>query len=210
MKCIVCNNNSIEVFKIIDKKKYWKCNFCLAKFLDKAHYLNSLDEKSRYLEHNNEIKDVSYRSFLSKLSNPLKEKLSIDDKGLEFGCGHGPALADMLKLDGFDIELYDPFFFPNNEIFLKKYDFITCTETAEHFYDPFKEFNILNDLLIAGGWLGLMTCFMTDDSLFENWQYRKDPTHVVFYTRETLEVIAAQRNWTCEIAAKDIALFCKK
>ena len=98
----------------------------------------------------------------------------------------------------------------NNEIFLKKYDFITCTETAEHFYDPFKEFNILNDLLIAGGWLGLMTCFMTDDSLFENWQYRKDPTHVVFYTRETLEVIAAQRNWTCEIAAKDIALFCKK
>ena len=75
MKCIVCNNNSIEVFKIIDKKKYWKCNFCLAKFLDKAHYLNSLDEKSRYLEHNNEIKDVSYRSFLSKLSNPLKREL---------------------------------------------------------------------------------------------------------------------------------------
>ena len=55
-----------------------------------------------------------------------------------------------------------------------------------------------------------MTCFLTDDSEFDNWYYRKDPTHVVFYARETFEIIAEQRDWTCEIPAKDIVLFCKK
>ena len=55
-----------------------------------------------------------------------------------------------------------------------------------------------------------MTCFLTDDSQFDNWYYRKDPTHVVFYARETFEIIAEQRDWTCEIPTKDIVLFCKK
>ncbi len=55
-----------------------------------------------------------------------------------------------------------------------------------------------------------MTCFMTEDDLFEGWHYRKDPTHVSFYSEETFKVIAAQRNWTVEIPAKDIILFNKK
>ena len=63
MECVVCKNNSAEVFKVIDKKKYWKCNTCLAKFLDKTHYLDSKSEKNRYLEHNNNIDDISYRNF---------------------------------------------------------------------------------------------------------------------------------------------------
>ena len=120
MECVVCKNNSTEVFKVIDKKKYWKCNTCLAKFLDKTHYLDSKSEKNRYLEHNNNIDDISYRNFLSKLSLSLEKKLSASDYGLEFGCGHGPALADMLKGNGYQINLYDPFFFPDKKVFTKK------------------------------------------------------------------------------------------
>lgn len=54
-----------------------------------------------------------------------------------------------------------------------------------------------------------MTTFLTEDKLFENWYYRRDPTHVVFYSQKTFEVIAEQNNWQLEIPAKDIALFCK-
>ena len=210
MSCIVCTSDSVEIFKIIEDKKYWKCNFCLAKFLDESHYLDPIIEKNRYLQHNNRIDDNDYRAFLSRLSKPLKEKISNGDKGLDFGCGHAPALADMFALDGFDIDLYDPFFFPNKNIFSKKYNFITCTETAEHFFDPFKEFNTLDDLLLTDGWLGIMTCFLTKEELFENWHYRRDPTHVVFYAEKTFEVIALRRKWSCEIKTKDIVLFCKK
>ena len=35
IECIVCKNKKIELFKIIDEKKYWHCINCEAKFLDK-------------------------------------------------------------------------------------------------------------------------------------------------------------------------------
>ena len=38
MECIVCKSKLVEVFAIIDEKKYWKCKNCYAKFLDKSHY----------------------------------------------------------------------------------------------------------------------------------------------------------------------------
>jgi len=207
--CIVCNSNQIEPFTTSDNLDYWKCNFCKTKFLDKKHYIDKSSEKKRYLEHENTIEDEGYRTFLSKLANPLKDKIQLNAKGLDFGCGHGPALADMFKKDEYSIDLYDPFFFPNKEIFKKKYDFITCTETAEHFFNPKKEFDLINSLLNKGGWLGVMTSFLTTNEAFDSWYYRRDPTHVVFYAEETFGVIAQQRNWHCEIITKDVVLFNK-
>jgi 2-polyprenyl-3-methyl-5-hydroxy-6-metoxy-1,4-benzoquinol methylase len=209
MKCIVCKSKSVELFKTRDNKEYWCCDNCSAKFLDKKYYISMAEEKERYLEHNNEVNDENYRAFLSRLSTPLKERLSPNSKGLDFGCGHGPALAYMLSADGFDVDLYDPFFFPNKTIFSKQYDFITCTETAEHFFDPSKEFDILDGLLKPQGWLGIMTSFLTTEDAFEGWYYRRDPTHVVFYSEKTFEVIATQRNLKCEIPYKDVVLLRK-
>jgi|TARA_B110000196_G_C20915353_1_gene552607 2-polyprenyl-3-methyl-5-hydroxy-6-metoxy-1,4-benzoquinol methylase len=208
--CVVCRSRLIQPLETIEDKIYWKCNNCLAKFLDKAYQLDPDNEKSRYLQHNNDINDHSYRAFLSKLSEPLKAKLLPGDFGLDFGCGPGPALANMLQLEGYSMEIYDPFFFPDTSILTKEYSFITCTETAEHFFNPYQEFKNLDKILIKGGWLALMTCFMTKDELFKDWYYRRDPTHVSFYSEETFSVIASQRNWTVEIPSKDIVLFNKK
>ena len=209
MTCIVCKSKSISSFITKDKKTYWQCSCCSVKFLDQAFFIDKDTEKGRYLEHQNEIGDPAYLKFLSKLSKPLKTKLKSDDCGLDFGCGHGPALAEMFKEDGYSIDLYDPFFYPNKEVFSNKYNFITCTETAEHFFNPNREFKTLDSILAPGGWLGVMTTFLTEDKSFENWYYRRDPTHVVFYAEKTFEVIAEQNNWQLEIPAKDIALFCK-
>ena len=209
MNCIVCNSDLVSVYKIIDSKKYWDCKFCSAVFLDKDHRLEPALERERYLLHENRIDDKAYRDFLSKLANPLKEKLSKKSEGLDYGCGEGPALVDIFTSLGFKMNLYDPFFFPDKDIFLKKYDFITCTEVVEHFYSPFKEFVFLDSLLEKEGWLGIMTSFLPTDELFKNWYYRQDPTHVVFYTKETFEVIASQRNWGLEIESKDVVLFYK-
>jgi hypothetical protein len=209
MNCIVCNHEASKSFQTSDTRTYWECKYCLAKFLDPSLYIESSIEKKRYLEHDNRVDDEAYRSFLSRLANPLQNKISVGDKGLDFGCGHGPALADMLQIDGFQVDLYDPFFFPDKKIFSKKYNFITCTETAEHFHNPYQEFNTLDNLLVPGGWLGIMTCFLTTDEAFESWYYRRDPTHVTFYCEKTFEVIASQRNWHYEIASKDIVLLQK-
>ena len=55
-----------------------------------------------------------------------------------------------------------------------------------------------------------MTSFITEDYLFKDWYYRRDPTHVVFYKKETFEVIASQRNWNSTIPCKNVVLFNKK
>jgi len=51
-----------------------------------------------------------------------------------------------------------------------------------------------------------MTAFAPEDAAFARWSYRRDPTHVVFYRRETLEHLAAARGWRCEIPVPDVAL----
>ena len=115
----------------------------------------------------------------------------------------------MFKEDGYIIDLYDPYFFPDVSCLNKKYDFITCTETVEHFYSPNKEFHTLNSLLEVGGWLGIMTNFYDDSINFNDWYYRKDPTHVVFYTEETFKFIASMMSWRIEIPTKNVVLFKK-
>jgi SAM-dependent methyltransferase len=209
MICNLCRSNAAASFETTDNKIYWSCTFCGCKYLDKSFFIDLQEEEKRYLEHNNDVKDKEYRKFLSKLFHPFKEKIHHGCDGLDFGCGTGPALADMLIEEGFKVSLYDPFFYPEKDVLSKQYDFITCTETAEHFHDPFKEFNTLNDLLKPGGWLGVMTCFLTSDEMFENWYYRRDPTHVTFYCEKTFQVIASQRNWKCEIKSKDVVFMQK-
>ena len=208
-ECIVCKSKMIELFDIIKDKTYWSCQNCNAKFLDKKDYVDLKTEKKHYLKHNNFINDVGYRKFLSKLTIPLKKYISQSDIGLDYGCGYGPALVEMLKEEGYKIECYDPFFFPNKEIFFRKYQYITCSEVVEHFFNPYEEFNKIDNILDNNGWFGVMTSFITEDHLFKDWYYRRDPTHVVFYKEQTFEVIAKQRNWNLTIPYKNIALFNK-
>ncbi len=41
MNCVVCESNLVEIFDIIDQKRFLECKLCLAKFLDKANLLKS-------------------------------------------------------------------------------------------------------------------------------------------------------------------------
>ena len=208
--CTVCKNKKIEFFLNVKGLDYWQCSLCKATMLDPIKFISSNKEKKHYLKHNNEINDARYRTFLSNLIEPLKDKISIYDIGLDYGCGYAPALADILKKDGFNVELYDPFFFKNENIFFRKFNFITCSEVVEHFFKPYEEFNKIDSLLATNSWLAIMTSFMTEDYLFENWHYRRDPTHVVFYKKITFKIIANQRNWKINFPSKNVVLFNKK
>ena len=178
-------------------------------FLDPKFRLSPSEEKYRYQQHNNGIYDEKYRLFLSKLYKPLKGRLKQGSRGLDFGCGPGPALAQMFKEDGFHVDLYDPFFFKDESIFSETFDFITCTETIEHFFEPAEEFKKLDKILTKEGYLAIMTTFLEEEKDFGQWYYRKDPTHVVFYQLQTFKVIASNMNWTLEIPEKDVVLFKK-
>ena len=207
--CPVCHAPSPQHFLCVDERDYWRCDVCEARYLDPRQRTGPQDERAHYLLHDNDPHDLRYRTFLSKLADPLLGKLGTGMHGLDYGCGSGPALAAMLREAGQNMALYDPFFYPDPQPLAQTYDFITCTEVAEHFHRPGEEFDRLDVMLRPGGWLGVMTCFQTDDARFANWHYRKDPTHVVFYRETTFQMIATQRGWTCEIPVKDVALMQK-
>ena len=207
--CTVCKNKELIFFLKIKELTYWKCNFCKAKLLDKKNYVSRNEEKKHYLKHNNTLNDEGYRNFLLSLIKPLKDKISLNDFGLDYGCGYAPALADIMKKDGYKIDVYDPFFFPNSNIFLKKFNFIACSEVVEHLFKPYEEFIKIDNLMDYNAWFGVMTSFMTEDYLFKDWHYRRDPTHVVFYKKKPFEVIAYQNNWNVLFPSKNIVLFNK-
>ena len=208
--CKVCKSSNLNFFLKSGELLYWECKTCVAKFLDPQNYVSNSYEKKHYLKHNNSITDVKYKNFLLKLIEPVKDKISISDIGLDYGCGFAPVLANILKSYGFKVELYDPFFFPNKDVLLKKYKFITCSEVVEHFFNPYEEFDKINNLLDNNSWFGVMTTFLPQDDQFENWHYRRDPTHVVFYKMETFQHIGFQRNWQVFSPSENVVLFHKK
>ena len=173
-------------------------------------YHPTLDEsRDRYLQHNNDPSDPRYRGFLSRLFDELKPLLPDGAKGLDFGAGPGPALAQMMAEAGFEAQVYDPIFFPDADALNETYDFITCTETAEHFQDPGRQFRVLEGLLRAPGWLGVMTSMLDDPSRFPGWYYHRDPTHLCFYSEHTMRWIAERHGWQALFPRKNVVLFRK-
>jgi SAM-dependent methyltransferase len=204
--CPVCDSPAIRpLLQDRQGRAYHRCETCLASILDPAHHVPREAERAHYLTHENAVDDPRYRAFLARLASPLLARLKPGSRGLDYGCGPGPALAAMLREAGHDMQVYDPYFAPDATVLEGTYDFITCTETAEHFHRSGEEFARLASMLRPGGILAVMTMFQTDDARFEGWHYRLDPTHVVFYRAETFRVIAARLGLVCEIVGRDVA-----
>ena len=115
--------------------------------------------------------------------------LAAGAQGLDFGCGPGPLLAQMFTERGCVMETYDPIFQSRLPAGGARFDFVTLSEVAEHLFTPLADFRQLAGWLKPGGWLGIMTA-LTDQVDFATWYYRRDPTHVVFYSRRSFEWLA--------------------
>jgi len=204
--CPVCTQGTGAPFLTVQGRDYRRCADCAATFLDPAGYLSRAQEQAHYLHHRNDPDDPRYRRFLARLAVPLLARLDPASCGLDYGCGPGPALAAMLREAGHAVALFDPIFAPDPAPLARMHDFVTCTETAEHFHRPAEEFARLRALVRPGGWLAVMTCFQTDDARFADWHYRKDPTHVVFYREATFRHLAGCWGWSCTVPHKDVVL----
>jgi 2-polyprenyl-3-methyl-5-hydroxy-6-metoxy-1,4-benzoquinol methylase len=181
---------------------------CRLTWLVPDQRLDAASERGRYEQHRNDPADAGYRAFLNRLAAPLLERLTPGAEGLDYGAGPGPTLSRMLAEAGLRVRDYDPFFAPDADALRGGYDFITCTETVEHFFEPGRELDRLDALLRPGGWLAVMT-EVRDDRPFEQWWYVRDPTHVCFYRAETFEWIAQARGWRLERPHRNVALFRK-
>tara|TARA_B100000029_G_scaffold513883_1_gene614800 strand:- start:112 stop:654 length:543 start_codon:yes stop_codon:yes gene_type:complete len=178
-------------------------------FVSPADYPDACAEKARYDQHHNNPIDKRYRTFLQQLATPLLERLTVGSIGLDFGCGPGPALAHILQESGMTVELYDPYYCPNDTAWTTHYDFVTATEVVEHLHQPSQEFDRLFRVLKPGGRLAIMTKWVSRIPSFATSRYVRDMTHVCLYSPETFNWIASRWNSSVDFPKTDIALFQK-
>ena len=202
----MCLGGQISPYLTDQRRRYLVCDDCALVFVPANCFLDRAAERAEYDLHQNEIYDPGYRAFLSRLSAPLVQRLAPGARGLDFGCGPGPALALMLRERGFSVALYDSFYHPDDSVLQAHYDFICATEVVEHLHRPGPELQRLWALLKPGGWLGVMTKLVRDRQAFANWHYKNDPTHVCFFSEDTWAWWARHHDASLKIIGADVIL----
>ena len=204
--CPLCAGHENSHYFTDKRRSYLGCGGCGLVFVSPASYLTRAAERAEYELHQNSINDPGYRAFLARFMDPLVQRLAPGARGLDFGCGPGPALAHMLREAGFEVALYDSFYAPDERVLGGHYDFICATEVVEHLHRPGVELARLWSLLRPGGWLGIMTKLVRDRRAFASWHYKNDPTHVCFFSADTWRWWARQQGASLSIIGADVIL----
>ena len=194
MNCTLCNT----VLKNQVDDYFFICDECGAYIRDSKFFLPPEQEIKRYKEHQNDVNDIRYQAFTSPITHAILQNQNKKDLGLDYGCGTAPVISKQLLENGFNIKLYDPFFYPDEDYLNYSYEYIFSCEVFEHFHSPKQQLEKLLSLLKKNGNLYIMTHLYHSNINFKNWYYRRDPTHVFIYTPQTIEFIAAYYNLTIE------------
>ncbi len=205
-KCPLCGKDQTVDYYEDRRRSYLHCPNCDLVFVPPEFQLSPELEKSEYDLHDNNPNDHGYRKFLSRLANPLLEKLKPGQKGLDFGCGPGPTLSVMMEEQGHPVDLYDHYYYRDLSVFSRQYDFITSSEVVEHLGDPQQVFHQLFQLLKPGGSLGIMTKMVTDPESFKKWHYIQDLTHICFYSSKTFEYLSKLYKVDLEFIGNDVII----
>lgn len=206
LPCPLCGVPENPRFFQDRRRDYHRCRRCDLRFVPPHQYPDPATEKAEYDRHRNHPDDPGYRRFLGRLFQPLRQRLPPGSRGLDFGCGPGPTLSVMFAEAGFEMALYDPFYAPDAGALARDYDFITATEVVEHLHRPGQTLGRLWTRLRPGGCLGIMTKLAREPRAFAHWHYIRDPTHVVFFSRESFGWLAARLGATLEIIDPDVIL----
>jgi hypothetical protein len=190
--CKICFQDTRLIHATKPDIQYYCCNSCDFIFIDDNHLLSAEEETARYRQHDNTLENEGYVSmlnyFIKKSVLPYRDSVK---NILDYGCGESPVLALLLKEEGFEVDIYDKFFHPEEIYRDKTYDLITATEVIEHLNNPLNTFDLFRSLLNNEGFTSIMTSFHPqNDQQFIDWWYRRDRTHISFYSRDTFDYVA--------------------
>lgn len=191
--CKICSKPTRTIHDQQYDHNYYYCGNCEFIFLEESKIIPSQQEKIEYSFHENSLANEGYvnmlREFIDKAVRPHRPQITT---ALDFGSGPGPVLAELLRQEGFKTDIYDKHFAPEKVYLNKKYDLITATEVFEHLKDPLSTLRSLKSRLNKNGILAVMTLFhQNNDEHFKKWWYRRDATHISFYTPKTFKCMAS-------------------
>ena len=191
MKCKICDCDTKSFNDPQLNKHYYHCLNCDCIALDPTYFLSLEKENALYNNHQNSLENSGYVKMFEDFLDYFWDDLSNKERSLDFGSGPTPVLSQLLHKRGTYVDCYDKFYQPIKCFENQSYDFITSTEVFEHLDDPQATLTLLANHLKPKGIIALMTLFhQNDQEHFLKWWYRRDPTHIIFYTPKTLEILA--------------------
>ncbi len=186
--CQICGGVT-SYFTTTRSGSYHHCAICDFIFADRAELLPSTVERARYEQHDNSLDNEGYvRRFETFIAAAIEPFTAAQARALDYGCGPGPVLQTLLQRQGYEVDVYDPYFAPERPD--QQFDLITCTEVLEHAYRPKEIWADFDRMLHPGGHLAVMTLFHPGVDRFDEWWYKTDDTHVCFYSLKTLHWIS--------------------
>ncbi len=194
MKCKICNTKTAAFEDKQLQKIFYHCPHCELIFLDKKFFITASDEKHQYNQHNNSLENIGYVKMFNDFLDYTLEDLH-PKSVLDFGSGPTPVLAQLISSRALHVEHFDKHFQPKKVYKNREYDLITSTEVFEHLDNPNETLKELANHLTPNGTISIMTLFHTNtQEEFLKWWYRRDPTHITFYTPKSIEIMAKNSN----------------
>lgn len=203
----MCGSAATELLYRNKKREFFQCLECELVFVPEKFHPTTDEEKVRYDFHSHSLLDSGYRNFLNRLFQPLEKVLPPGARGLDFGCGRTPTLSILFEEAGFPCANYDLYYANDPAVLETQYDFVTCSETIEHFRRPREEFEKLLGLLKPVGRLGIMTQLRDEAQPFEKWFYKDDLTHLCFFSKKSFQTLEKQYGLTAEFHPHGVVIF---
>ena len=101
VSCPLCFSRQVSEFAQAHDRDYLACAQCSLVFLSPSQRTPADAELAHYRTHRNDAYDPSYRAFLSRLADPLVERLPPGAEGLDYGSGTARPLEIMLGEQGY-------------------------------------------------------------------------------------------------------------
>ncbi len=188
--CIICGAKTYGLHDPQLDVWYDVCVSCGYTYKRPIYHLDATREKMNYDKHENTMDNEGYVAMFERFLEESVFPYIRSGRALDFGSGPGPVLYELLGRHGFINYHYDPYYHKNPDIYNRSFDLITSTEVFEHLFEPKKVFNQLYYLLEDGAILAVMTSLRPkSDEDFLTWWYRRDPTHIGFFTLKAFEAL---------------------
>lgn len=190
MKCLFCQQDGAELFHKDQFREFFRCSFCTIIFVPRGSVLTPPEEKKRYDSHQNDVNDPGYREYFLKTAIPVIKELKGSELGLDFGCGRTQLMSQIFDDHGIRMDSYDPFYFPDESIWKKSYGFAVMNEVIEHLRDPVETLSRLRSI-VQGPLFVRTKLYPETEKEFSGWFYKRDATHVQFFSLRALEEIGS-------------------
>jgi len=186
--CNLCGPKPMTLVCEDRRRSFYMCGDCGMISVPQRYWLSVDDERKRYDLHDNSVSNGGYVKFLSQIVDVLMPVSRPTMTALDFGCGENAVLCQLINDKGIDCCGYDPLY--QHLLPDKNFDIIILCEVIEHIRDINAELRLINKLLRDDGIVIIRTQIYGGPSVFPSWWYAQDPTHINFFSRQSLNKTA--------------------